>query len=156
MVQSGKELNEQVPISESKVKNYTDNTDRFRTTWQRLKVPFRLPANRNDIILSLKGGMAANDTVAVWFDDVRLVECLHAEKAGFNYFEDFEHVDEGWGPFIPCQPGAFTTHLSQRHDVYTDNTIHGEWSLITWREKNGEVYRTSPAMICFAPKQIVL
>lgn len=153
VVQSGKELNEQVPISESKVKNYTDNTDRFRTTWQRLKVPFRLPANRNDIILSLKGGMAANDTVAVWFDDVRLVECLHAEKAGFNYFEDFEHVDEGWGPFIPCQPGAFTTHLSQRHDVYTDNTIHGEWSLITWREKNGEVYRTSPAMICFAPKQ---
>lgn len=153
MVQSGKELNEQVSISESKVKNYTDNTDRFRTTWQRLKVPFRLPANRNDIILSLKGGMAANDTVAVWFDDVRLVECLHAEKAGFNYFEDFEHVDEGWGPFIPCQPGAFTTHLSQRHDVYTDNTIHGECSLITWREKNGEVYRTSPAMICFAPKQ---
>ena len=153
MVQSGKELNEQVSISESKVKNYTDNTDRFRTTWQRLKVPFRLPANRNDIILSLKGGMAANDTVAVWFDDVRLVECLHAEKAGFDYFEDFEHVDEGWGPFIPCQPGAFTTHLSQRHDVYTDNTIHGEWSLITWREKNGEVYRTSPAMICFAPKQ---
>lgn len=157
-VQSGKELNEQASVSESKVMNLTDNTDRYRTTWQRLKVPFRLPADRNEILLSLKGGMVADnmvseDTIAVWFDDVRLVECPHTRKAGYDYFEDFEHVDEGWGPFIPCQPSAFTTHLSQRHDVYTDNTIHGDWSLTTWREKNGEVYRTSPTMIRFAPNQ---
>lgn len=152
-VQSGKELNEQASVSESKVINFTENTDRFGTTWQRLKVPFCLPADRNDIILSLKGGMATEDTVAVWFDDVRLVECPHARKAGFDYFEDFEHVDEGWGPFIPCQPSAFTTHLAEKHDVYTDNTINGNWSLTTWREKNGEVYRTSPAMIRFASRQ---
>lgn len=152
-IQSGKELNEQASVSESKVMNFTDNTDRFRTTWQRLKVPFRLPADRNEIILSLKGGTAIEDTAAVWFDDIRLVECPHTRKAGYDYFEDFEHVDEGWGPFIPCQPSAFTTHLSQKHDVYTDNTIHGDWSLTTWREKNGEVYRTSPTMIRLAPEQ---
>lgn len=152
-VESGKELAEQASVSESKVLNYMDNTDRFGTTWQRLKVPFRLPADKNEIILSLKGGTAAEDTVAVWFDDVRVAECPHTGKAGFDYFEDFEHVDEGWGPFIPCQPGAFTTHLSERHDGYTDNTIHGNWSLVTWRERNGEVYRTSPAMIRFAPNQ---
>lgn len=152
-VQSGEELNEQASISESRVMNFTDNTDRFKTTWQRLKVPFRLSADRRDITLSLKGGIATEDTVAVWFDDVRLVECPKSHKEGFDYYEDFEHVDEGWGPFIPCQPSAFTTHLAEKHDVYTDNTINGNWSLTTWREKNGEVYRTSPTMIRFAAKQ---
>ena len=37
--------------------------------------------------------------------------------------------------------------------LYTDNTIDGDWSLTTWRENNGEVYRTSPAMVQFAPGQ---
>lgn len=152
-VQSGEELSVQASVTESPVMNYTDNTDRFRTTWQRLKVPFRLPENKKEIVLSLKGGTAVDDTAAVCFDDVRLVECPHSRKAGFDYFEDFEHVDEGWGPFIPSQPGAFTTHLAQKHDVYTDNTIHGNWSLVTWRERNGEVYRTSPSVIRFAPEQ---
>lgn len=152
-VQSGEELSEQASVMESVVMNYTDNTDRFGTTWQRLKVPFRLPENKKDIVLSLKGGIAENDTAAVCFDDIRLVECPHSQKVGFDYFEDFEHVDEGWGPFIPSQPSAFTTHLAQKHDVYTDNTIHGNWSLVTWRERNGEVYRTSPSMIRFVPEQ---
>lgn len=152
-VQSGEELSDQASVSESVVMNYTDNTDRFRTTWQRLKVFFRVPENKKNIVLSLKGGIAVDDTAAVCFDDVRLVECPYSRKAGFDYFEDFEHVDEGWGAFIPSQPSAFTTHLAQKHDVYTDNTIHGNWSLVTWRERNGEVYRTSPSMIRFAPKQ---
>ncbi|WP_370860653.1 endo-alpha-N-acetylgalactosaminidase family protein [Parabacteroides faecis] len=152
-IQSGKTLSERTSISESRVMNFTDNTDRFRTTWQRLKIPFRMPAGEKEIVLSLNGGIASEDTAAVCFDDVRLVECPQAQKTGYAYFEDFEHVDEGWGPFIACQPSAFTTHLSQKHDVYTDNTIHGNWSLATWRERNGEVYRTSPSMIRFAPGQ---
>lgn len=143
----------QVSISESHVMNFTDNTDRFKTTWQRLKIPFRLPEGENSITLSLNGGMATADTAAVCFDDVRLVESTCSRKAGYDYFEDFEQVDEGWGPFIPSQPSAFTTHLAQKHDVYTDNTINGNWSLVTWRERNGEVYRTSPAMIRFMPGQ---
>ena len=152
-IQSGETLSERTSISESRVMNFTDNTDRFRTTWQRLKIPFRMPAGEKEIVLSLNGGIASEDTAAVCFDDVRLVECPQAQKTGYAYFEDFEHVDEGWGPFIACQPSAFTTHLSQKHDVYTDNTIHGNWSLATWRERNGEVYRTSPSMIRFAPGQ---
>ncbi len=152
-IQSGETLSERTSISESRVMNFTDNTDRFRTTWQRLKIPFRMPTDEKEIVLSLNGGIASEDTAAVCFDDVRLVECPQAHKTGYAYFEDFEHVDEGWGPFIACQPSAFTTHLSQKHDVYTDNTIHGNWSLATWRERNGEVYRTSPSMIRFAPGQ---
>ena len=146
-------FNKKASICESRVMNYTDNTDRFRTTWQRLKLPFRMPEGNEDLILSLTGGDAISDTSSVSFDDVRIVACLQAQKAGYDFFEDFEQVDEGWGPFIASQPSAFTTHLSQRHDVYTNNTIDGDWSLATWRENNGEVYRTSPAIIRFTPEQ---
>ena len=62
-------------------------------------------------------------------------------------------MDDGWGPFVSSKPSGLRTHLSQKHDGYTDNTIHGNWSLTTWREGNGEVYRTSPSMIRFAPEQ---
>lgn len=152
-IQTGSTFGDSTSISESCVMNYTDNTDRFRTSWQRMKLPFRMPEGTNSLTLLLRGGVAANDTSSVAFDDVRIVECPHTRKAGFDFFEDFEHVDEGWGPFIACQPSAFTTHLSQKHNIYTDNTIDGDWSLATWRENNGEVYRTSPAMIRFAPEQ---
>ncbi|WP_128134190.1 hypothetical protein [Parabacteroides sp. AM58-2XD] len=57
------------------------------------------------------------------------------------------------GSFYPLPTSAFTTHLSEKHGIYTDNTINGNWSLATWRERNGEVYRTSPAMIRFVPGQ---
>lgn len=153
VIQSGEVLNERTSVSESRVMNFTDNTDRFKTTWQRLKITFRMPAGEREVVLSLNGGIASEDTATVCFDDVRLVECPQTYKAGYAYFEDFEQVDEGWGPFIACQSSAFTTHLSQKQDVYTDNTIHGNWSLATWRERNGEVYRTSPSMIRFAPGQ---
>lgn len=153
ILKNGNECIGQTSISESKVKNYTDNTDRYNTTWQRLKVPFRMPEGVNSIILSLKGEEADNDTSSVCFDDVRLVKSPCTLKEGYKYFEDFENVDEGWGPFIPCQPSAFTTHLSQKHGVYTDNTLNGEWSLATWRERNGEVYRTSPTFVRFEPGQ---
>lgn len=136
-IQSGDMLKEQTSIQDSHVMNYTDNTDRFRTTWQRLKIPFHMPAGQKELTISLQGGIALEDTAAVCFDDVRLKESPLTQKDGYAYFEDFEHVDEGWGPFIACQPSAFTTHLSQKHDVYTDNTIHGDWSLATWHERNG-------------------
>ena len=152
-VRAGGSFVKKVAVDESRVMNYTDNTDRFRTTWQRLKLPFRMPEGENSLILSLTGGVAVGDTCAVAFDDVRIVECPQTQKAGSDFFEDFEQVDEGWGPFIACQPSAFTTHLSERHDVYTGNTIDGDWSLVTWRENNGEVYRTSPTMIRFIPEQ---
>lgn len=144
-----KDENKEASLSDSNVFNYTDNTDRFKTTWQRLKIPFQVPAGENSITLSLTG-VAADDTSCVAFDDVRIAECASSQKDGYDYFEDFEHVDEGWGPFIACQPSAFTTHLSEKHDVYTDNTINGNYSLATWRERNGEVYRTSPSMLRFA------
>lgn len=152
-IQCKNKLIQEASIEESKVKNFTGNSAYLGTTWQRLKIAFRLPEEENSIILSLKAGSATDDASFICFDDVRLVECPRSYKEGYDYFEDFEHVDEGWGPFILSQAGEMKTHLAEKHDVYTDNTINGNWSLATWRQRNGEVYRTSPAMIRFAPKQ---
>lgn len=152
-IQCKNKLDREVSIDESKVVNFTNYSVYPGATWQRLKLPFRLPEGESSVILSLKGDAATDDSTSVWFDDVRLVECPQSRKEGFDYFEDFEHVDEGWGPFILSQAATFKTHLAEKHDVYTDNTIHGNWSLVTWRQSNGEVYRTSPAMIRFAPRQ---
>ncbi len=139
-----------VCVSESKVRNYINNSDRGGTTWQRLKLPFRMPSGGEKVILFLSAACSVQDAV-VRFDDVRLVEKPVSKREGYVYFEDFEQVDEGWGPFIPSSPASSRTHLSQKHGVYTDNTIQGDWSLATWKERNGEVYRTSPAMLCFVP-----
>lgn len=140
----------QSSVSSSDVTNYTDNTDKFKTTYQRLKVCFTMPANATEATITLAAA-PCNDTSSVAFDDVRLLENSYSTKEGYIYFEDFESVDEGWGPFIASQSSAFTSHLAQRHDPYTDDVINGEWSFKTWRENNGEMLRTSPTLVGFAP-----
>ncbi|WP_448104333.1 endo-alpha-N-acetylgalactosaminidase family protein [Pedobacter panaciterrae] len=138
---------ESYSITESKVTNFTDNTDRFDTKFQRIKIPFVYNGGSNTVSLSFKG---ATDSSFVQFDDVRIVKSVN-KKSAHAYFEDFEHVDEGWGPFIASKASAYKTHLSERHQGYTEDTIDGDFSLKTWQEGNGEVYRTSPAMIRFKP-----
>lgn len=137
-------------VTQSDVMNYTDNTDKYNTAYQRLKVCFTMPAGKTDATITLES-LAQNDTSYTAFDDVRLVANKYSSKEGYVYFEDFENVDEGWGPFIASQPSAFTTHLSEKHSPYTSNTINGNWSLKTWRERNGEILRTLPALIQFEP-----
>jgi endo-alpha-N-acetylgalactosaminidase len=135
-------------ITESKVTNFTDNTDRFNTKFQRIKISFVYNGEGNALNLSCK---AANDTSFVQFDDLRIVKNTNQKTTTHAYFEDFENVDEGWGPFIASKSSAYKTHLSERHEGYTEDTIDGDFSLKTWQEGNGEVYRTSPAMIRFKP-----
>ncbi|NRF41072.1 endo-alpha-N-acetylgalactosaminidase family protein [Pedobacter foliorum] len=139
---------ESYSITESKVTNFTDNTDRFNTKFQRIKISFVYNGGSDAVKLYFK---AANDTSFVQFDDVRIVKNTNQKIPTHAYFEDFENVDEGWGPFIASKSSAYKTHLSERHEGYTDDTIDGDFSLKTWQEGNGEVYRTSPTMIRFRP-----
>lgn len=136
--------------SKSDIINYNDNTDRYKTTFQRLKICFKTPNDIKNATFTLSAA-SDNDTSYVCYDDVRVVKNNFATKDGYCYFEDFENVDEGWGPFIASQPSAFTSHLSERHSPYTDDTLNGNWSFKTWRENNGEVCRTSPTLIQFKP-----
>ena len=94
--------------------------------------------------------------VAVRFDDVRLVASgvskPPAAARNVVLFEDFEHVDEGWGPFLYAFEGPMQTHLSQAHPPYTDDTLGGEFSLKSWNEDvAGLVYRTVPATLALKP-----
>lgn len=137
-------------VNESLTKNYTDNTDKYNTRYQRMLIPFVAEGNEQ-LSLTFK---ADNDTSTVEFDDVRLVATKHNPQIGEGiYFEDFENVDEGWGPFTAAKPSSYTTHLSNRNEGYTNDVLLGNWSLKTWREGNGEVYRTSPAIIQFDSNQ---
>lgn len=142
--------NEVYSVNESSVKNYTDNSDRYNTYFQRIKLPVTHSVEAGNLELSFS---AHNDTSYVYFDDVRIVVQKKRTVTGNCYFEDFEDVDEGWGPFVAAKPSAYTTHLSELHEGFTDDTLEGRYSLKTWREGNGEVYRTVPSIIRFKPEK---
>lgn len=139
---------ESYSITESKVMNYTDNTDRYETNFQRIKIPFVYQGEGAELSLSFHGESGG---ALAQFDDVRIVKMAQEKKTTPAYFEDFEDVDEGWGPFIASKPSLYKTHLSELHKGYTEDTIDGNFSLKTWQEGDGEVYRTSPSMIRFKP-----
>nr|WP_199082911.1 hypothetical protein [Pedobacter sp. ASV19] len=128
--------------------NFTDNTDRYKTNFQRIKIPYTHRSGNANLKLSFEDLSVGSQ---VQFDDARVVKQSIRKQTSHAYFEDFEDIDEGWGPFISSKPSSYTTHLSELHAGYTDDTIDGHFSLKTWREGNGEVYRTSPAMIRFKP-----
>jgi len=79
-------------------------------------------------------------------------------------FEDFEHVTEGWGPFVKGNAGGSTdprTVLAPLNAPYTqrgwtapngrvkvtDDVVAGHWSLKAHSENQGLVYRTVPQTV---------
>ncbi|WP_341867858.1 glycoside hydrolase family 101 beta sandwich domain-containing protein [Sphingobacterium detergens] len=142
--------NQEIYINESTVKNFFDNTDRYNSYFQRMKVTLKAESEELPLLLSFK---SASDSSSAYFDDVRIVQKqIPFTKEDKTYYrEDFEEIDEGWGPFIPSQSSAFKTHLSERHTLYTDDNIAGRYALKTWNERDGEVYRTSPTIIQLKP-----
>lgn len=84
-----------------------------------------------------------------------------AEQPVTVAFEDFEHVPQGWGPFVKGDAGGSTdprTVLAPLNSPYTqkgwtapngrvkatDDVIGGHWSLKSHSENAGLVYRTVP------------
>ena len=77
--------------------------------------------------------------------------------------DDFETVDQGWGPFVKGDAGGVTdprTVLARKHAPYTqagwngklvDDVLDGEWSLKSHEENQGLVYRTAPWTVNFQP-----
>jgi len=139
-----------VRVEKTDVKNYSDNSDKYLTYFQRVKVLFDVPPGLDKVELVLHADVGAADSAAE-FDDVRVVATQRSDLRGHDYFEDFENVDEGWGPFVYGYQGSTRTHLSETHHPYTDDTIEGEFSLKTFDEDNGLNLRTIPARLKFAP-----
>lgn len=139
-----------VGIYRTEIRTYVENTDKKGTRYQRLELPVHGVA---EFELSLGAAASASDTTVVRFDDVRLMEAERPTvKEGYAYYEDFEHVPFGWGPFMLAKRSSCTSHLSERHDPYTDgDVIHGNWSFKTLAEAKGEVIRTMPSLLSFRP-----
>lgn len=137
-------------IEKTNLKNYSDNADKYLTDYQRAKVVFDLPAGVDWVDLVLRADAGEAGSIAS-FDDVRVVQTKRSPQAGHYFFEDFENVDEGWGPFVYGYKGNMRTHLSETHRPYTDDTIDGKYSLKTFDEDNGLNFRTTPTLLRFQP-----
>ncbi|MEV3988845.1 endo-alpha-N-acetylgalactosaminidase family protein [Streptomyces sp. NPDC049837] len=140
-----------VAVERSTVPNRIAASDWHGTSMQRAKVHFTAPTNgETTLSVTAEGGSPAR----VRLDDVRLVENAPTVKEGV--YEDFEAVDQGWGPFLKGDAGGANdprTHVSQLHAPYTqagwngklvDDVLEGGESLKAHDENTGLVYRTAP------------
>ncbi|NGN67349.1 hypothetical protein G5C51_26025 [Streptomyces sp. A7024] len=149
---------ESVAVERSTAKNYVAADERHDSYYQRAKVHFTAPdSGTAKLRIAAAGGSAAK----VGVDDVRVVKNDPAGKDGALVHEDFEAVDQGWGPFIKGDAGDSNdprTHIAQKHAPYTqagwngklvDDVLGGEESLKAHEENTGQVYRTAPWTVPF-------
>ncbi|MGW6274379.1 endo-alpha-N-acetylgalactosaminidase family protein [Streptomyces sp. NPDC055060] len=142
--------------------NYVAADRKHGTRFQRMFVPFTVPDGGGPVELTLRAD--AGDA-RVRFDNVRVAPATGggAPQRGTLVSEDFEHVPQGWGPFVKGDAGDVTdprTHIAQRHAPYTqrgwngkaiDDVIDGSQSLKSRGENTGLVYRTVPHTARFEP-----
>ncbi|MCU0779964.1 MAG: endo-alpha-N-acetylgalactosaminidase family protein [Akkermansiaceae bacterium] len=139
-------------VTTTRFPNWTDQSSKYERNWHRVKVLFTAPQDgRATVVLRAAAGDA---TVA--FDDVRVVKCGVSAAPPTSdkvvLFEDFENVDEGWGPFMYGWKGPMNTHLSEANPPYTRDTIGGEFSLKSRQEDSPNLlYRTVPATLKLRP-----
>lgn len=142
--------------------NYIAADRKQNTRFQRMFTPFTVPEGSGPVQLTLR---AEAGQARVRFDNVRIVPGRRAGSGddGVVVHEDFEHVPQGWGPFVKGsggEPNDPRTHIAQRHAPYTqrgwngkviDDVIDGEQSLKSRGERKGIVYRTLPQTVRFEP-----
>lgn len=134
-------------VARTTVRHSAPNDPRTGSNYQRVKVLFDVPAGQSTALLTLSAGSGAAGS-EVEFDDVRIVEAKRSPEAAKHYFwEDFENVDQGYGPFTCC-PGE-RTHLSEANPPYTRDTINGRFSLKS--RDSGRVVRTLPSSLRLRP-----
>ncbi|WP_455359242.1 endo-alpha-N-acetylgalactosaminidase family protein [Streptomyces sp. SYSU K21746] len=143
----------EVVVERSTAKNHVAAADWHGTYFQRAKVNFTAPASGR---ASLRIEAAQGSPATVRLDDVRVVANAPAARAGTLVHEDFEAVDQGWGPFLKGDAGGSTdprTHIAQKNAPYTqagwngklvDDVLGGAESLKAHEENTGLVYRTAP------------
>ncbi|GLZ76354.1 hypothetical protein Afil01_11610 [Actinorhabdospora filicis] len=141
-------------IERSSLRNNNNSDEKVGTNSQRVRVYFDVTAGK-PVTLTLGAGRGS---ARVTFDDVRVVPGVRP-AAGSTW--DFEHVDQGWGPFYrggEKDAGDANTHLSELHAPYTqagwngkviDDVLAGQWSLKSFEYDDKLAYRTTPATVAF-------
>ncbi|MGW1883134.1 endo-alpha-N-acetylgalactosaminidase family protein [Streptomyces sp. NPDC001970] len=149
-----------VTVERSTVEDQVAASDRHGSHFQRAKVNFTAPANGATTLRIEAAQVSDGSAATVRADDVRIVENAPATKPGTVVYEDFEAVDQGWGPFLKGDAGGSTdprTHIAQLHAPYTQagwngkliddvlvDAAGGSESLKAHDENTGLVYRTAP------------
>ncbi|MDR6637688.1 endo-alpha-N-acetylgalactosaminidase family protein [Paenarthrobacter nitroguajacolicus] len=154
---------ESTTIDSSNAENYVAGDEKHGTSFQRVRVLVDVPRNNTKATVSLK---AADGDATVRVDDFRAVKTTRVATTGV-LSEDFENVDQGWGPFVKGDAGGSTdprTHITERNEPFTqkgwntnviDEVLGGNWSLIAHDENLGPnggpgmVYRTTEATMPF-------
>lgn len=132
------------------VSNYLDRTTLNGVAgWQRVKVLFDMPDEADDVRIRVTADRA---DAPVWVDDLRAYRTTVVKKeADCVLSEDFELGDAGWGPFVNTVKGSVYTDLSEFNPGRTADVINGNFSLKTWNQKKGLLYRTTPGLLRLSP-----
>ncbi|WP_306333990.1 endo-alpha-N-acetylgalactosaminidase family protein [Streptomyces sp. KL118A] len=142
--------------------NYVAADRKHGTRFQRMFTYFTVPEGGGTAELTLR---AEAGRARVRFDNVRIVATRRPTELprATLVHEDFEHVPQGWGPFVKGDAGDVTdprTHIAQRHAPFTqrgwngkaiDDVIDGSNSLKSRGENTGLVHRTVPHTVRFEP-----
>ncbi|ALV44655.1 hypothetical protein MB46_03125 [Arthrobacter alpinus] len=155
-------------INSSSLFNTVAGDQKNRTFTQRVSVLVDVKNDGDKPVLTISAGAGAT---AVLVDDIRVVKTARVTAdqvgqggaTGVVAAEDFENVDQGWGPFVKGNAGGNTdprTHLAPIHAPFTqkgwngkvmDDVLNGGFSLHAHEENGGLVYRTTPATVKFTP-----
>lgn len=159
-------------IDSTSAPNATASDEKFGQYYQRVRVTFTTTGGP----VTLQVAAGEGDAV-VKVDDLRVVDFTPAKDAAPTsstiLFEDFEHTDTGYWPFVTgsTQGGDARTQLAERHEPYSqsgwwgknaagavveggkliDNVIEGDWSLLLHEENQGLVLRTTSASLPLEP-----
>lgn len=129
---------------------YAQQHKYLNTPFQRLEVTFDAKSDTATLSLHVEEGDAK-----VTFDDARVWENPGKTDQGNSvFFEDFENVDEGWGPFVYSKQGPVRTHLVESNGAqYFSYVMDGKFSLKTNEESPGDWLRTLPQTLRLEPNK---
>ncbi|MER6943148.1 endo-alpha-N-acetylgalactosaminidase family protein [Nonomuraea sp. NPDC000554] len=116
--------------------------------FQKIKTVFTVPAQSSATVT-----LSATGSGNTSFTDVRIVRTDGADphRGGHFFTEDFEAVDQGWGPFIQVEDGESGIHLAELNKGYTRDALSGKFSLKLIESSTGTKITTWPGTLRFEP-----
>lgn len=128
-------------------------------TFTRLKVDFTVPKEHTTANLYLDVDSSISQT-EVYADDFRIWENPgFTDRRGYILYEDFENIDEGWGPFYLAVPGTSVRgHMvekSPNNRQHVSWVIDGNFSFKTNQQPDevGEMIKTEQSTLKLAPNK---
>lgn len=149
VVTPGDAAAQEVYADSSPWQNKISESYQYGSNLQRMTVKFSQPAGQNSAVLELKAEASASGAI-VWFNSVRLAPVPgDAGMKGHYFYEDFENLDQGWGPFVYAgQRGTAAEFIADLHEGYSLDIVSGNHSLRSL-DNSGPIWKTLPQTLRF-------